>query len=172
MSIPVPPPPPPQGPPPQGGSKVPLLVGIAIAALLVVGGGVTALVLVLSGSQSPEDAVSELYDATIEADCEVLVTHPVTELDSVEECEDQETAAREAAEEQGDDYDSFDIEVERIDVIDESDDGAVLLVDVVQNYTADGEDETNEFTLEYQLLKDGDRWAVVTEKDVTSDPES
>ena len=166
----VPAPPAPQEPSRPGGSKVPLVVAIAITGLLLVGVGVTALVLALTGPQSPEDGVRELVEATVSGDCEVLVTHPVTQLESVAECEKQIAEGREAAEDADEDYDSFTLEVERIDVLDESEDDAVLLVDLAQSYTVDGEEQTEDFTREYTLTEDDGHWYVVTEKNATVNP--
>lgn len=40
----------------------------------------------------------------------------------------------------------------------------------MQRYTSDGEEQTDELTLEYTLLEDDGRWYVVTEKDATVTP--
>ena len=163
--------------PHRDGSRTALIAGIVVTALLLVGVGVTALVLGLSGGsddqdgkkdddtpaagQTPEDAMREFVQATNDGDCEVLALHPITDLDSVEDCESELDDTRDQAEEQGYDYDSFAFEIDDLEVTSESDTEATITVETTQSYELDGEAEEYSDTYDYELEKDGDSWLVV-----------
>lgn len=166
--------------PPRDTTRVALILGIALSALLLAGVGVTALVLALGGddsepgdgggpapasAQTPEDAMREFVDATNGADCEVLVDHPITDVESVQDCEDEIEKARETAEAQGYDFDSFALEIDDLEVVSESDTDAVVTIDVTQKFDLDGESDEYSATYVYDLEKDGDRW-IVTDVDI------
>ena len=171
--------------PRRDSTRTALIIGIALAAVLLLGVGITALLLGLSGasgdqddqdddttsSQTPEAALEEFVQATNAGDCEVLTTHPITDLDTVEDCEDTLDDARETAEDEGYDYESFALEIDDLEVVDQDDRDATVSVDVTQSYDLDGESETYEDTYVYELEKDGDRWLVVDLTSEVSDPD-
>ena len=172
--------------PHRDGSRTALIAGIVVTALLLVGVGVTALVLGLSGGgddqdgkkdddttaagQTPEDAMREFVDATNEVDCELLADHPITGSDSVQDCEDTVEKARDDAETHGFDFDSFTLSIDDLEVVSESDTEAIVVVDVTQGFTVDGEADEFSDTYEYELEKDGDRWLVVEADVDIADP--
>ena len=139
--------------PHRDGSRTALIAGIVVTALLLVGVGVTALVLGLSGGgddqdgkkdddttaagQTPEEAMREFVDATNEVDCELLADHPITGSDSVQDCEDTVEKARDDAETHGFDFDSFTLSIDDLEVVSESDTEAIVVVDVTQGFTVD-----------------------------------
>ncbi|MEG9226264.1 hypothetical protein [Aeromicrobium sp. Sec7.5] len=152
-------------------TRIALVVGIALTALLLVGVGVVALVLALGGGdgekdddtsagQTPEDAMRGFIQATNDADCEVLVLHPVTDLDSVEDCESELDDARDEADEGGYDFDSFTLEVDDLEVASETDTEATITIEATQTFELDGDPEEYSATYTYELEKDGDSWLV------------
>ena len=168
-------------------TRVALVVGIALTALLLVGVGVAALVLALGGggdddgggggekdddttsSQTPEDAMRGFIEATNDGDCEVLVLHPITDLDSIEDCETELDDARDDAEDAGYDFDTFALEIDDLEVASETEAEATIAMEVTQTFELDGEPEEYSATYEYVLEKDGDTW-IVLEVDVDADP--
>lgn len=165
-------------------TRVALVVGIALTALLLVGVGVAALVLALGGgdgdgdkdddttsSQAPEDAMRGFIEATNDGDCEVLVLHPITDLDSIEDCETELDDARDDAEDAGYDFDTFTLEIDDLEVASETDAEATIAMEVTQSYELDGEPDDYTATYEYVLEKDGDTWLVLeVDVDVDADP--
>lgn len=160
--------------PPRDTTRIALILGIALSALLLTGLGVTALVLALgddsgsddgdkdgpTSSQTPEEALREFVEATNGADCEVLADHPITDVESVQDCEDDVEKAREEAEAAGYDFDSFALEIDDLEVTSESGSDAVVTIDITQTYELDGDPEEYSATYAYDLEKDGDRWLV------------
>lgn len=162
-------------------ARVALVAGIALTALLLVGVGAVALVLALGGddggekdddtasSQTPEDAMRGFIEATNDGDCEILVLHPITDLDSIEDCEAELDDARDDAEDAGYDFDTFALEIDDLKVASETDAEATIAMEVTQTYELDGEPEEYSASYEYVLEKDGDTWLVL-EVDVDADP--
>ena len=173
---------------PKDTTRTALIIGIAVSVVLLIGVGVVALVLGLSGgsdekdgkkddtttsSQTPEDAMRAFVEATNDGDCEILVLHPVADVDSVEDCESKLDDARDDAEDVGYDFDSFALEIDDLEVTSESDSEASIALEVTQSYELDGDAETYETTFEYELEKDGGTWIVVdVETDKIEVPDS
>lgn len=159
-------PPGPQHSPATGGGAprkkpVGLIIGIVggLVALLAVLAVVLVIVLTGSGSGKPDDAVRAYMNATIDGDCEELVTHPIDGYDDVEECEDDIADSREAREDAG--IEEYELTIESTEVTDEADDEATVDVAARIDYVQDGDDETDEFELTFRVVKndDGD-WVV------------
>lgn len=174
---------------PRDTTRTALIIGIALSAVLLIGVGVVALVLGLSGgsdekdgkddtatsSQTPEDALRDFVQATNDGDCEVLVLHPITDLDSVEDCESELDDARDEADEAGYDFDSFALEIDDLEVASETDTEATITMEATQTYELDGDPEEYSASYDYELEKDGDTWIVVavdTDTDSVEAPSS
>ncbi|MCK5891136.1 hypothetical protein [Aeromicrobium sp.] len=120
--------------------------------------------------QAPDVALESFVEAPNAEDCEVLIAHPITDLDTVKDCEDALDDAREAAEDQGYDDESFALEIDDLEIVEHDDREATVSVDVTQSYDVDGEAEQYEHTSVYELEKDSNRWLVVDLSSDVSDP--
>ena len=158
--------------------RAPVLVTLAVAALVLVAGVVVTVVSMSNRSdgsddgpgtgsvpqgpaaapaETPEDVVRAYLAGAQAQDCEVLAAHDVGEYDSVSDCEDFFDAG-DRDDSEGDDL--VELTVADVVVTSQTDQAATLTLTLTQTYGAGPDATSYANTVEYSLRNDDGRWNI------------